>query len=336
MPYLKLEEQVCCEIRSSQNEKDLNDLFIRYLGKKGVLNNILVKLRNLPSNERQVCFNDFNLFKKNILNLFELKKKYFNSLQCDFDDFYSKEFDFTLPGRGFSGGSLHSISHVIIQMEDFFTSIGYVNVYGLDIEDEYHNFEALCIKKIHPARSIQDTFYLRNNLLLRTHTSSIQIRLMENNYPPFRLFSIGRVYRVDSDVVHTPMFHQLEVLIVDTDVNFSYLKWVLSEFLTMFFGNVLTRFRSSYFPFTQPSAEVDIECFKCKGVGCFLCSNTGWIEILGCGIIQPSVLRSCKINYEKYTGFAFGVGVDRLAMLKFCVDDLRINFENDIRFLEQF
>lgn len=313
---------------------ELELLKVSYLGKKGIYSNLFEKLKNLEASLYLTEYTVLNESKKEFLNIYNKKKKHLR--MSSFNTSTIDTFDLTLPGRGLGLGSLHPITNIIDKIERFFISMGFDIVCGLEIEDSYHNFDALNIRSNHPARYSSDTFYVRNNLLLRTHTSPVQVRVMENNEPPFRLITIGKVYRVDSDTTHTPMFHQVEVLVVDYDVNFTYLRWVLTKFLNFFFPDVVVRFRSSYFPFTEPSAEVDVCCFKCVGSGCSLCSFTGWLELLGCGMVQPIVLDSCGINYEKYSGFAFGVGIDRLAMLYYGISDLRLNFDNDIRFLNQF
>ena len=237
----------------------------------------------------------------------------------------SVRFDITLPGRGQRSGGLHPITQTLERIEDLFTQIGFEIVEGPEIEDDYHNFEALNIPAQHPARAMHDTFYFNNNLLLRTHTSSVQIRVMKKGKPPFRFIAPGRVYRCDSDMTHTPMFHQVEGLLVDEHVTFTELKGLLVDFLEHFFDRELQiRFRPSYFPFTEPSAEVDIM------------GENGWLEILGCGMVHPNVLANVGIDAEKYTGLAFGMGVERMAMLYYGVDDLRLFFDNDLRFLEQF
>jgi phenylalanyl-tRNA synthetase alpha chain len=223
------------------------------------------------------------------------------------------------------------------RIESFFKSVGYDVVEGPEIEDDYHNFEALNIPQHHPARAMHDTFYFDPNILLRTHTSPVQVRTMEQREPPFRIICPGRVYRVDSDLTHTPMFHQIEGLLIDKESSFADLKGTIVEFLQVFFEKELkVRFRPSYFPFTEPSAEVDVQCVQCAGKGCRVCSNTGWLEVMGSGMVHPKVLEYSGIDPEEYSGFAFGMGVDRFAMLRYGVDDLRLFFDNDLRFLRQF
>jgi phenylalanyl-tRNA synthetase alpha chain len=245
--------------------------------------------------------------------------------------------DVTLPGRGQRTGGLHPVTLTLRRISQLFKNIGFDIVEGPEVEDDYHNFEALNIPAHHPARAMHDTFYFDEHTLLRTHTSPVQVRIMETQSPPLRVIAPGRVYRCDSDLTHTPMFHQVEGVVVDRDVSFADLKGILYEFLTLFFEkDMQVRFRPSYFPFTEPSAEVDIECVMCGGEGCRVCKQTGWLEVMGCGMIHPRVFEFVKIDPERYTGFAFGLGVERLAMLRYGINDLRLFFENDLRFLSQF
>lgn len=245
--------------------------------------------------------------------------------------------DVTLPERGQSTGCVHPITRTIERMEDFFTAIGFDVVEGPEIEDDYHNFEALNIPAHHPARAMHDTFYVDDRMVLRTHTSPVQVRVMESQKPPLRIICPGRVYRCDSDLTHSPMFHQVEGLLIDEHSSFADLKGLIEDFLRVFFERELAvRFRPSYFPFTEPSAEVDIQCVNCGGRGCRVCSQSGWIEVMGCGMVHPRVFEFSGIDTEKFSGFAFGMGVERLAMLRYGVNDLRLFFDNDLRFLEQF
>jgi phenylalanyl-tRNA synthetase alpha chain len=251
--------------------------------------------------------------------------------------FSSEKIDVTLPGRGVRVGGLHPVTRTLERLESIFTHMGFSIADGPEVEDNYHNFEALNIPANHPARAMHDTFYFDAHRLLRTHTSPVQIRYMEANKPPLRTISSGRVYRCDSDVTHTPMFHQIEGFMVDESVSFADLKGILSEFLTAFFETSLeVRFRPSYFPFTEPSAEADVSCVICHAKGCRVCKFTGWLEVLGCGMVHPEVFRHVGIDSERWTGFAFGLGVERLAMLRYGVNDLRLFYENDLRFLQQF
>ena len=274
-----------------------------------------------------------NVAKEQLLGTIEQRKSIINQEQLA-QQLQQEKIDVTLPGRGQTLGSLHPITHVRQRVERLFSSMGFQIIEGPEIEDEYHNFEALNIPAHHPARTMMDTFYLQNGLLLRTHTSNAQIRSMKTHKPPLRMISIGRVYRCDSDQTHTPMFHQLEGLVVDDHCSFANLKKILQEFFDQFFEKHLPmRFRPSYFPFTEPSAEVDIQCTQCEGKGCRICKNTGWLEVLGCGMVHPNVLNNMDIDSEIYTGFAFGLGLDRLAMLRYGINDLRKFFENDLKFL---
>jgi phenylalanyl-tRNA synthetase alpha chain len=249
----------------------------------------------------------------------------------------AEKIDVTLSGRNQQSGGLHPVTRTLERIEAFFTNVGYNVAEGPEVEDDFHNFEALNIPSHHPARAMHDTFYFNANTLLRTHTSPVQVRTMETQEPPIRVICPGRVYRCDSDITHTPMFHQIEGLLVDKDVSFADLKGTVQQFLKVFFEKDLAvRFRPSYFPFTEPSAEVDMECVMCSGKGCRVCSHTGWLEVMGCGMVHPKVFKESGVDAEKYSGFAFGMGVERLAMLRYGVNDLRLFFENDLRFLQQF
>jgi len=249
----------------------------------------------------------------------------------------SEAIDVSLPGRRLSGGGLHPVSRTIERIQTIFKAAGYTVAVGPEIEDDYHNFGALNIPDHHPARAMHDTFYIDPGTVLRTHTSPVQVRVMEELDPPYRMICPGRVYRCDSDITHTPMFHQVEGLLIDKNVSFADLRGTIEEFLQAFFEKDLAvRFRPSYFPFTEPSAEVDMACVMCDGKGCRVCSHTGWLEVMGCGMVHPRVLESSGVDSQQFTGFAFGMGVERLAMLRYGVNDLRLFFENDLRFLRQF
>lgn len=315
---------------------DVEALRIKYLGKKGLLTEQLKKLGSLPADERPIIGQWVNDAKAELQQKLQTRKQ---SLQvADMETQLAENaIDVTLPGRGIAAGGLHPITRTMERLEAIFISMGFNIADGPEIEDEYHNFEALNIPEHHPARAMHDTFYFDTSRLLRTHTSTVQVHYMENNQPPLRIIAPGRVYRCDSDVTHTPMFHQIEGLLVDEAVSFADLKGILSQFLQSFFGQTLSvRLRPSFFPFTEPSAEVDISCVMCNGEGCRVCSHTGWLEVLGCGMVHPEVFRHSGIDPEKYTGLAFGLGVERLAMLRYGVNDLRLFFENDLRFLQQF
>ncbi|MDE2089196.1 MAG: phenylalanine--tRNA ligase subunit alpha [Gammaproteobacteria bacterium] len=314
----------------------LDHLRVHYLGKRGVLTERLKRLGELCADERPLAGKAVNEAKQRLAGLIEARSA--ELLNAQLDARLAKEaLDVTLPGRGQRNGGLHPVTRMMQRIERLFSSIGFEIAAGPEIEDDYHNFEALNIPAHHPARDMHDTFYFPNGLLLRTHTSPIQVRVMRRGRPPFRIIAPGRVYRCDSDVTHTPMFHQVEGLLVDEGVSFADLKGTLSDFLQRVFERDLRiRFRPSYFPFTEPSAEVDIECVICGGTGCRVCKQSGWLEVLGCGMVHPQVLANVGVDNERYTGYAFGMGVERLAMLRYGVNDLRLFFENDLRFLRQF
>lgn len=316
--------------------KVLEEVRVEFLGKNGHITRLLSLLGNLPVEQRPEFGKKINEAKEIFLLQFQQKKQLLES-QTLTHALQTEQLDVTLPGRGIERGTLHPISKTLRRMEEWFLRLGFSIEEGPEIEEDFYNFEALNIPLHHPARAMHDTFYFSDGRLLRTHTSPVQIRAMQDRSPPFRMIASGRVYRRDFDITHTPMFHQLEGLCVDVDVNFGHLKGILEAFLRDFFEKDLrTRLRSSYFPFTEPSAEIDIQCVSCEGVGCRICSHTGWLEILGCGMVHPNVLANCHIDSERYTGFAFGVGIERLAMLRYKINDLRLFFENDLRFLKQF
>ncbi|AKH19934.1 phenylalanine--tRNA ligase subunit alpha [Sedimenticola thiotaurini] len=314
----------------------LDEVRVRYLGKSGLLTAQLKQLGKLPADQRPLAGQAINKAKQALQGLIEQRKSALEQ-QALAERLSSERVDVTLPGRGLGQGGLHPVSRTLARIEELFSRAGFAIEEGPEIEDDYHNFEALNIPAHHPARAMHDTFYFDTHLLLRTHTSPVQIRTMENAGPPLKIIAPGRVYRCDSDLTHTPMFHQVEGLLVDEDVSFADLKGVLYDFLQNFFERDLKiRFRPSYFPFTEPSAEADIECVMCGGEGCRVCSHTGWLEVLGCGMVHPEVFRHVGIDSEKYTGYAFGMGVERLTMLRYGINDLRLFFENDLRFLRQF
>ncbi|MBL4851472.1 MAG: phenylalanine--tRNA ligase subunit alpha [Gammaproteobacteria bacterium] len=323
-------------IEQSQDLKVLEQLRIDYLGKKGVTTAQLKQLGKLPGEERPAAGEKINIAKQAVHASLEQQKTILKTLALE-KKLASETIDVSLPGRGQSNGSLHPVTQTIDRIVSLFASAGFEIAEGPEIEDDQHNFSALNIPANHPARAMHDTFYIDDSTVLRTHTSPVQIRVMENNKPPLRIVAPGRVYRCDSDLTHTPMFHQVEGFVVDKDVSFAHLKGLLDQFLSAFFEKELPlRFRPSYFPFTEPSAEVDIACMMCEGKGCRVCSHTGWLEIMGCGMIHPNVFNATGIDNEEYTGFAFGLGVERMAMLRYGVNDLRLFFENDSRFLQQF
>lgn len=324
------------EIAAAGTFAVLEDLRVRYLGKKGLVTERLKLLGTLSSEERPAFGKLVNDVKEALTLAISSRRDQLERGDRD-ARLQSETIDVTLPGRGTGLGGLHPITRTLDRLEAIFTSMGFAQADGPEIEDDYHNFEALNIPANHPSRAMHDTFYVDAHHLLRTHTSPVQIRFLENHRPPLRVIAAGRVYRCDSDVTHTPMFHQVEGLMVDEQVTFADLKGVLSDFLQNFFEKTLpVRFRPSHFPFTEPSAEVDIGCVICNARGCRVCKHTGWIEILGCGMVHPEVFRHVGIDSERYTGFAFGLGVERLAMLRYGVNDLRLFYENDLRFLRQF
>jgi phenylalanyl-tRNA synthetase alpha chain len=314
----------------------LDQLRVQYLGKKGELTSLLKALGKLPAQERPAAGAAINEAKQQFADALNERR---DALQASAvaAQLKAESIDVSLPGRRADSGGIHPVTRTMERIEAFFGGIGFDVVEGPEIEDDYHNFEALNIPAHHPARAMHDTFYIDPHTVLRTHTSPVQVRVMESQQPPIRIVCPGRVYRCDSDVTHTPMFHQVEGLVVDTDVSFPSLKGMIEQFLTVFFEKPLgVRFRPSYFPFTEPSAEVDIECVICGGKGCRVCKNTGWLEVMGCGMVHPKVFEHTRIDTEKYTGLAFGMGVERLAMLRYGVNDLRLFFDNDLQFLRQF
>jgi phenylalanyl-tRNA synthetase alpha chain len=323
-------------IAAAEDGAALEQLRVDYLGKKGQITALLKGLGQLSAEERPKAGAQINVVKQELQELIGARKSELESTAVE-AKLAAETIDVTLPGRDRTAGGIHPVTRTMERMEDFFSAIGFDVVEGPEIEDDYHNFEALNIPAHHPARAMHDTFYVDEHTVLRTHTSPVQVRVMESQEPPLRIICPGRVYRCDSDLTHTPMFHQVEGLLVDEHSSFADLKGIIEEFLRVFFERELAvRFRPSYFPFTEPSAEVDIQCVNCGGDGCRVCSHTGWLEIMGCGMVHPKVFEYSSIDTEKYSGFAFGMGVERLAMLRYGVNDLRLFFDNDLRFLEQF
>ncbi len=323
-------------IAAAEDGAALEQLRVDYLGKKGQITALLKGLGKLSAEERPKAGALINVVKQELQELIGVRKAGLDRAAVE-AQLAAETIDVTLPGRGQCTGGIHPVTRTMERMEDFFTSIGFEVVEGPEIEDDYHNFEALNIPAHHPARAMHDTFYVDEHTVLRTHTSPVQVRVMESQEPPLRIICPGRVYRCDSDLTHTPMFHQVEGLLIDEHSSFADLKGLIEDFLRAFFERELqVRFRPSYFPFTEPSAEVDMQCVNCGGDGCRVCSHTGWLEIMGCGMVHPKVFEYSNIDTEKYTGFAFGMGVERLAMLRYGVNDLRLFFDNDLRFLEQF
>ena len=329
-------DRALSEISNSNDLRSLDQVRVSFLGKKGELTTLLKSLGQMDPTERPKAGEAINQAKSAIQDAIEHRKASLASSQLE-EELASGSIDITLPGRRSFLGGLHPVTQVLNRIEELFIGSGYEVVTGPEVEDEYHNFEALNIPEHHPARAMHDTFYFGDGGLLRTHTSPSQVRTMEKQNPPIRVICPGRVYRRDSDLTHSPMFHQVEGLVVDEGISFADLKGTLTEFLMKFFEKELAvRFRPSYFPFTEPSAEVDVQCVNCNGKGCRVCSNTGWLEVLGSGMVHPNVLNMSGIDTEKYSGFAFGFGADRLAMLLYEVNDLRLFFESDLRFLRQF
>jgi len=323
-------------LAESKDLTQLDQVRVSYLGKKGAFTLQMKELGKLDPDQRRSVGQVINKAKGEFQQKLEETKIAMQQAALD-ERLASESVDVTLPGRGQSVAGLHPVTITLRRISKIFASVGFNVVEGPEIEDDYHNFEALNIPAHHPARAMHDTFYFDPHTVLRTHTSPVQIRAMEANKPPLKVIAPGRVYRCDSDVTHTPMFHQVEGFLVDSDVSFADLKGVVYEFLRAFFEkDIEVRFRPSYFPFTEPSAEVDIECVMCDGEGCRVCGHTGWLEVMGCGMIHPEVFKSVDINSDEFTGFAFGMGVERLAMLRYGINDLRMFFENDLKFLEQF
>ena len=332
-----LKAEATAAIESAVDSAALEKLRVEWLGKKGRVTDLLKSLGQLDADERPKVGAEINAVKQ-LLNQQISERKETLQQAAIAAQFAAESLDVTLPGRREDLGALHPITRTIERMADYFAALGFEVVEGPEIEDDYHNFEALNIPAHHPARAMHDTFYIDDTHVLRTHTSGVQVRTMETREPPLRVICPGRVYRCDSDLTHSPMFHQVEGLLIDEYVSFGQLKGIIQDFLHAFFEQdaLAVRFRPSYFPFTEPSAEVDIQCVKCAGEGCRICSGTGWLEVMGCGMVHPRVLEMSGVDTERFQGFAFGMGVERLAMLRYGIGDLRLNFENDLRFLAQF
>ncbi|QTA91586.1 phenylalanine--tRNA ligase subunit alpha [Desulfonema magnum] len=320
-------------LETASDPESIKELSIRYLGRKGVVTQFLRNISALPPEERPGAGKKANELKKILEAAFEQALERLETEAAATGD----RIDVSLPGRTASQGFLHPITQISGQISDIFTQMGFDIVEGPEVEQDFYNFESLNFPKDHPARDMQDTFFVSDNIVLRTHTSPIQVRVMEKRTPPVRVIAPGKVYRCDSDLTHTPMFHQVEGLLVDKNVSFGDLKGILTTFVhRMFDEDISLRFRPSFFPFTEPSAEVDILCVMCRGKGCRVCSHTGWLEVLGAGMVHPAVFENVGYDTDRYTGFAFGMGVERIAMLKYGIDDIRKFFENDFRFLRQF
>lgn len=324
------------EIAEAVSLSELDQVRVQYVGKKGLITEQMKTLGALPAEERKEAGAHINRIRDQFTAALELRKSQLEAKALELR-LASETIDVSLPGRGQRTGGLHPVTLTLRRITELFRRIGFDSVEGPEVEDDYHNFEALNIPASHPARAMHDTFYFDEHTLLRTHTSPVQVRIMESAEPPLRVIAPGRVYRCDSDLTHTPMFHQVEGFLVDKQVSFADLRGVLYEFLRLFFEkDVQVRFRPSYFPFTEPSAEVDIECVICGGSGCRVCKQTGWLEVMGCGMIHPRVFEFVNIDSNIYSGFAFGLGVERMAMLRYGINDLRLFFENDLKFLRQF
>lgn len=326
------------ELAKSEHLQDIQDIRVKFLGKKGELTAIMKEMKNFSKEDRpkigQLVNTARNAIEEQLTaKLEEVKAK---ELAAKIE---SEKIDITLPGRKPATGHEHPLHQTLRLMEDSFLRMGFSIVEGTDIESDYYNFQCLNLPEDHPARDMQDSMYITDNILLRTHTSGMQARTLQSHKPnePFKIIAPGKVYRCDYDATHSPVFHQMEGMIIDKNIRFSDLKGMLEDFLRDIFGeDTKVRFRASYFPFTEPSAEVDISCVMCGGEGCRVCSHTGWLEILGCGMVTPNVLRLNGYDPDVVTGFAFGMGVERIAMLKYGIDDLRLFYENDMRFLNQF
>ncbi len=330
----KVEKEALEAIKTISDLAGAKALKAQYLGRKGVVTALLRKISTLPPEERPEAGRLGNEVKQ---RLEEALDKALQALGVGLEERQREALDVTLPGRPLAGGRVHPITQVTQSICEIFQRLGFEIVEGPDVELDYYNFEALNIPRDHPARDMQDTFYISDNVVLRTHTSPIQVRVMESRPPPVCIIAPGKAYRVDSDISHTPMFHQVEGLMVQENISFGDLKGILTTFVHQTFDEETSlRFRPSFFPFTEPSAEVDILCVICRGKGCRVCSHTGWLEVLGAGMVHPAVFEMVGYDTDRYTGFAFGMGIERIAMLKYGIDDIRKFYENDIRFLEQF
>lgn len=332
----RVEAEACAAIESAADLKTLDEIRVRYLGKKGALTLLLRGMGQLPPEERPLVGKRVNEARDRIEQMFENKTLHLSQVARQ-QRIAAERIDVTLPGRRPAVGRLHPLTQVLHEIKSVFMGLGFEVVEGPEVETDYYNFEALNVPKHHPARDMQDTFYITDDLLLRTQTSPVQVRTMESRRPPVRVIAPGKVYRCDADITHSPMFQQVEGLLVDKHVTLGDLKGTLAAFAHRLFGDDRgVRFRPSYFPFTEPSAEMDISCMICDGRGCRVCKDEGWIEILGAGMVHPRVFEMVGYDPEEVTGFAFGMGVERIAMLKFGIDDIRLFYENDLRFLSQF
>jgi phenylalanyl-tRNA synthetase alpha chain len=329
----EIEAKALQELAAAAGKDEIQELSVTYLGRKGKLTQFLRNISKLPPDKRPTAGQSANILKKRLEEEFKAAYEKMDTAEAQ----RVEAIDVSLPGRPVPLGTLHPITQIIREICAIFQKLGFDIAEGPEVELDYYNFEALNIPKNHPARDMQDTFYVSDNIVLRTHTSPLQVRMMEKQKPPVRIVAPGKVYRCDSDITHTPMFHQVEGLLVDQNISFGDLKGVLTAFVhQMFDEQTSLRFRPSFFPFTEPSAEVDILCVMCRGKGCRVCSQTGWLEVLGSGMVHPAVFENVGYDTGQYTGFAFGMGVERITMLKYGIDDIRKFFENDYRFLKQF
>ncbi|MEG0480728.1 MAG: phenylalanine--tRNA ligase subunit alpha [Clostridium sp.] len=333
----QIQNDAIAEINASENSQSIEEIRVKYLGKKGLLTGILRGMGKLSAEERPLVGKIANDVREAIESSLETAIKSIKDKEKN-ARLQNEVIDITMPGVRREIGGLHPINKVLDEIKEIFFGMGFVITDGPEVEKDYYNFEALNIPKNHPARDEQDTFYINENVVLRTQTSPMQIRYMEDNKPPIRMISAGKVYRSDAvDATHSPIFHQIEGLVIDKGITMANLKGTLDTFVKTFFGeNIKTKFRPHHFPFTEPSAEVDVSCFMCDGKGCRVCKGEGWIEILGCGMVHPEVLKAGGIDPEVYSGFAFGMGLERIVMIKYGIDDIRLLFENDVRFLKQF
>jgi len=332
---LQLQAEAVTKLSTLESQKDLEELRVRYLGRKGLFTGLLRQLGQVSAEDRPRLGKLANQIKEELDLKFTARKSELTGSEIGEGEIRE---DLSLPGRITPFGRLHPVTQIMDEVCSVFVDLGFAVAEGPDVELDYYNFEALNIPKHHPARDMHDTFYINDSILLRTHTSPMQIRAMEKERPPLRIIAPGKVYRCDSDITHTPMFHQVEGFLVDHKVSFADLKGVLTVFCQKMFdqSDIRLRFRPSFFPFTEPSAEVDIGCVICRGKGCRVCKQTGWLEILGAGMIDPEVLKMVDYDPEEFSGFAFGLGIERIAMLKYGIDDIRLFYENDLRFLKQF
>ena len=333
----EIEKKSIQEIENCTTQKELNELKVKYLGKKGELTTVLRGMGALSPEERPVIGNLVNQVRDKLNELFTEKEETFKKKELE-KRLLTEKIDITEPSKKIELGSLHPITQIIKEVEEIFLGMGYKIADGPEVEKAIYNFDKLNTPPDHPARDIQDTFYITDDVVLRSQTSPVQARVMENQKPPIKIICPGAVYRSDSvDATHSPVFHQIEGLVVDKNISMTDLKGTLEMFAKKCLGeNTKIRFRPHHFPFTEPSAEADVSCFVCGGKGCRVCKGEGWIELLGCGMVHPNVFKNCGIDPDEYTGFAFGFGVERIAMSKFGIEDMRLLFENDVRFLKQF